>query len=811
MNELKNIISNTNDTPTIINNDSNFVVVTYWWGRNNLNNNTARPCVSYYEDFFKRILTFSIKTLKSLNQLKAGNIELFKDKLENIIEVREFKNVIKRKINEYYINVYKYAKIPENASDKYNQALQFLEKNKLSGKTPQNYEFKNMEYMYVIFLFLAQEYIKLNKQNILDLLNNKIGIESLKQAFFNRDGNINNADYKNQLNEFKKEENRIQMLIKKSLTVPNTYSLSNAITGKFTKYLKKIYEGSDIQNKSLNEILVQELRYLNPIKFEEMIEEWKQQCTKNNANYMAIEYPQFAKPGGYQMAINAKPLFIQRCLQLCNGKSVVYIDGDMNIRKYPVIFDLPDVDYMARGWWIDPRSSYKFEESITYDPYTFETSGGTMFFSNSEESNLLLSMWISESEKSYQSGKADDRIISMIFNSKKMLLNMKIIQLPIEYLWLTLDYNERLLESEIYDYNYALMDSSIIIDHPECLTSEDTASGSGASSDRTPKFYNFLDDSLDPVSENFYECLEYPDIKYTEGLSNYLKYMSDVFYIDDGNDTLYRKGFVEEGRDTGDNEQPLYIYPYDKKFGNDKNELSDIITKKSANMNITSLYTFNESKNLAEITNVVFMKEEEPDKPDNIKILALIYRLLSEGKNVLYKPPTTNSNVYDNFIANLDSKYKNTEFAFVPIFNGVTYNDIFRPMIDLDNCIYISYKSEFMKKFITIFESLEDISAFINNGYYQMMSKVRVAYLLNKKAKNVSVSTTVPASVTPIPDTAITVGGNAISNMFDYETEYLNAMDYIENLKNGNKHGGKKRKKTIRRRRTRRYRTRRYR
>ena len=235
MNELKNIISNTNDTPTIINNDSNFVVVTYWWGRNNLNNNTARPCVSYYEDFFKRILTFSIKTLQSLNQLKAGNIELFKDKLENIIEVREFKNVIKRKINEYYINVYKYAKIPENASDKYNQALQFLEKNKLSGKTPQNYEFKNMEYMYVIFVFLAQEYIKLNKQNILDLLNNKIGIESLKQAFFNRDGNINNADYTNQLNEFKKEENRIQMLIKKSLTVPNTYSSSNAITGKLTK------------------------------------------------------------------------------------------------------------------------------------------------------------------------------------------------------------------------------------------------------------------------------------------------------------------------------------------------------------------------------------------------------------------------------------------------------------------------------------------------------------------------------------------------------------------------------------------------
>lgn len=33
---------------------------------------------------------------------------------------------------------------------------------------------------------------------------------------------------------------------------------------------------------------------------------------------------------------------------------------------------------------------------------------------------------------------------------------MKIIQLPIEYLWLTLDYNELMLDT-IYDYNKRLM------------------------------------------------------------------------------------------------------------------------------------------------------------------------------------------------------------------------------------------------------------------------------------------------------------------------------------------------------------------
>jgi hypothetical protein len=180
------------------------------------------------------------------------------------------------------------------------------------------------------------------------------------------------------------------------------------------------------------------------------------------------------------------------------------------------------------------------------------------------------------------------------------------------------------------------MVSSIIIDHPECLTSEDTASGSGASNDRTPKFYGFLDYNLDPVSENYYEYLAFSDVKYTEGLKDYLKYMSDVFYIDDGNEILYAKGFVEQGRNTSENEQPLYIFPFEKQFG-PKNELSQTIISRATNMNSTGLFKFNESTNIAEIENTNFMKEEDPLKPDTVKILALIYKLLSEGKNVLYK------------------------------------------------------------------------------------------------------------------------------------------------------------------------------
>ena len=83
---------------------------------------------------------------------------------------------------------------------------------------------------------------------------------------------------------------------------------------------------------------------------------------------------------------------------------------------------------------------------------------------------------------------------------------MKIIQLPIEYLWLTLDYNELMLDT-IYDYNKPLMKKSIFIEHPECLTSEDTAASGGASNDRTPKYYNFLELNMEPVSEDYMNIL----------------------------------------------------------------------------------------------------------------------------------------------------------------------------------------------------------------------------------------------------------------------------------------------------------------
>jgi hypothetical protein len=51
---VSSIIGKSTNKPTIVNNDSKFVVVTYWWGRGNLNANIARPCISYYEEMIQK-------------------------------------------------------------------------------------------------------------------------------------------------------------------------------------------------------------------------------------------------------------------------------------------------------------------------------------------------------------------------------------------------------------------------------------------------------------------------------------------------------------------------------------------------------------------------------------------------------------------------------------------------------------------------------------------------------------------------------------------------------------------------------------
>jgi hypothetical protein len=326
---------------------------------------------------------------------------------------------------------------------------------------------------------------------------------------------------------------------------------------------------------------------------------------------------------------------------------------------------------------------------------------------------------------------------------------MKIIQLPIEYLWLSLDYDERMLE-EVYDYDKYKMTESIIIEHPECLTSEDTATGGGAASSRTPKFYEFLEENIEPVSEQFHEYMMFPTKDMVSTFQSYLNYMSGVQYMNDGNDILVRKGFVSL-TNPADNEQPLYITKYDDRFGNFKypqdpdltyNEVAEINMQRSSQMNVEDLGLVPiDNDNIIEINDFSnLMKEDDPTKYNHAKIISLIIRLLSQGKQVIYNPksmPGYNQMYYALLLQDSVEKLQSMELIFVPRFtDGATAssNYFFKPRIETNQAMMFR-PNEILIKFLMMFLSLDDMSSYLNNGSYEFMSRVRVGYLINKQKR----------------------------------------------------------------------------
>jgi hypothetical protein len=721
--KLSEIVSSTNKYPIIINDTSNFVVVTYWWGRNNINQNTARPCVSFYEDVIKKVIKYFIDMINTVTyKVKDKNLipviikNIFKSYREGH-KTNDYNQIIKRTAFQYISSLYAYCNIIDNKlseKDKNEMTRGILEQNKLSNKTPHTFTFKNRNEVENILFSIVKYAILLNETEIIQLylINDQIS-ELINASIENlQDPGI----LKTKIKELYDKKKSINDKIKTNLKEKRNHDVTSG------------FDNENYNNTNIFDILNIEFRYSNPLTFENMIEKWENSCKMMGCNFLSVEYPEFAQPGGYQMAINAKPLFISKSLELCGNRNILYIDGDMYIRKYPIIFDMRDVDFMARGWWIDPRSSWKMQESIMYDPYTFETSGGTMFFSQSRESKMLIKKWIEQSGKQYNVGKADDRILSLIFNTNKFLCNMKIIQLPIEYLWLSLDYDDRLLD-EVYDYDISRMNEIICIEHPECLTSEDTAAGAGASSDRTPKFYSFIEyENLTPASEMMHEFIFFPNIEMSQSFASYFEYMDSITYLNDGNEALIKKKLVDPLNPLN-NEQPIYVVKYDDKFSN-RNEIVSKNLELTENMDITSLNLIKIDENTFEIQNV-------DNKINEKDMIPLIIKLLNLGNYVIYNP--VNKSEYDkSYYDTVKSKlslYKSLDFVFAPKIDSYDFSDFFKPIIKTNLPILFGPGNDVLTKFLSMFSSLEDLSDYINYGSYEFMSRIRVGYIFLSKNK----------------------------------------------------------------------------
>lgn len=739
---LTDIISRTTDKPTIINDASNFVVVTYWWGRGNYNNNTARPCVAFYEQLIQQAVRITVNTALTIYEKKKSPsvyTEKFIEKLPPIIyNLSPYKTFLRKQSNAYLQNVFEHCGIsssPQTNSEKalqsaYLKAVECLEKKKKEGTCPLGFTLMSFVDLQAFFHRIVKEVLYQSRIEIAELVKITLDADVLKKKYTTV-SNTNTASLERikadieRLNQQKKDlKNKISSELKKKRGA-NSLQFFKEFPGQVNIF----------------DILNEQLRFISPLKFEEMIAKWEGECAKFGCNYLAVEYPEFAAPGGYQLAINAKPMFIKKALELCGNKAIVYIDGDMYIRKYPQIFDIQDVDFMARGWWIDPRSSYKSEESIIYDPYTFETSGGIMYFSQSSQSKFLANKWIEVASMPSQAGKADDRVLSLVFNSQKMLLNMKIIQLPIEYLWLSLDYDERLSES-LYNYNTKKMRETIYVEHPECLTTEETAAGAGASSDRTPKFYDFLGDYLVPVSEVVHEYLMFPSKEMSEAFKDYYNYMDGITYLDDGNEDLYKKGFVHPEH-PDENESPLYVVAYDKKLGSIKsiedesltyNQISELNMRRAQQMRIRDIPILHKMSD----GTIEIRPDQGLYKISPVELISLILKLLLDGIIVIYNPVNEvgyDVRYYNKLRENMTRLYGDIELAFVPIIKNNNLADFFKPGINLTQPILFRPENRIMILFMSMYLSLDGFSDALYNGSYEFMSRVRVAYLKRERGQ----------------------------------------------------------------------------
>lgn len=716
-----------------INPASNFVVVTYWWGRGNLNRNMARPCTNFYEDYLKQInnhmMTLITKTLAADSVTKPA--QLFESLETHPEKFKTLFSIIKKMVMHHLTDLCNEMRIPIKSPT--NQKLSTHDRyNLLKEKYPNLANPREPSILGDKCFKIVRDSLIKNQDNLLKLVYTTIDFDELKKQY-NDVKNQNGLLYQ-QIEELKQKKEMLtkdQLLfecLKRELSQDPLSQIDaeiSSITSNQIKpaldNVKKAQEESKNRKKELNTAVLKVMKkkeptstfdklialfeYEPPIKFETMIENWEEQCRKNGCNYLAVEYNEFVGPDNYQLAINAKPKFIQKVLELCNGKNVLYIDGDMTIRQYPGIFDMQNIDFMARGWYVDPRSSYKMEESIMYDPYSFETSGGIMFFANTKQAKKLIQLWINTAEKEINAGKADDRVLSLVFNTKAVMTWVRIIQLPVEYLWLTLDYNERMMDM-VYDYDEKQMESTIMVDHPECLTSEDTASGAGASSDRQPRFSSFLED-LTPCEETIHEYILFKDlpdpknnkfqaplIDYYEtlmqsqdidynGLMDLFKtpgqvdttmyfpyffwyhyFMGDVHYLDDGNSELVDMGLVEEGGDREDNVQPLSIVPHKDRFGSkihpaagegmSFNKLVDTNIQNANDLNLESLYDqvndsgiflldLEDNGQKYVIINVATGAFDSPKFLLETRFLIkVILRILLDKKCVLFNPSTAN-------------------------------------------------------------------------------------------------------------------------------------------------------------------------
>lgn len=362
------------------------------------------------------------------------------------------------------------------------------------------------------------------------------------------------------------------------------------------------------------------------------------QCDDLNINYYVEIYD--VKDGNYQELINYKPNFIHNTINKYNIP-VIYTDADMYPTQYLDLFDQTHFDcmlYNARSGIADHFHNELTMEKICYTFDEMNISGGTMYWSNTNASKNALKLWdhISHNNK----GKADDRLLDVLFNSTFMLQNLKCYWLPTSYIYIT----EKLNSQGAHMLSYV---NKPIIIHPEDITSEEFI---GSSRNRMPVDYYFSrtrEAEIDETNmkfkfqcaENTYTIKDSNPIKHYEYINELSKIKQIFKFYEEDENLLYR--------DVSKNNQFLEI-------SRKRNRMLD-------KLNICS-YVLYDHKFLLNNTKIKFVQEYKLIYKKNSKVLFTLYTddsvQYEKKKEELTKLNKYINNEYSILFIKLDKKCK---------------------------------------------------------------------------------------------------------------------------------------------------------
>jgi hypothetical protein len=241
----------------------------------------------------------------------------------------------------------------------------------------------------------------------------------------------------------------------------------------------------------------------NYATYKELAECWEANCKKFNLDFIAVYMPRF-EGANYQDSINFKPQFIIQMIKKYK-RPVVYLDLDITILKNPkFFFNKPDIDLMFVNWNSDKRITG------TSDPFTLETAGFVYYFSDSKQSLTLLNHW--NKKLKMRKGKADDRVLAMVFHETRALLWCRVNWLPIEYYYVP----------QFYDLPG--LKKKAVIGHLNDFTSEEEAFAFGSSRNRIPANYKLANIVRDRSQE--WKCLREFKFKFKFGFETSTEILS---------------------------------------------------------------------------------------------------------------------------------------------------------------------------------------------------------------------------------------------------------------------------------------------